>query len=424
MGVVTTAAVAPARILVVDDREADLDVLDHLLGPLGHEVVSVTSGEAALKAVLKGDFAVALLDVRMPGMDGLETAAEMKRVTRSASIPIIFLTGDAQPELISLGYSLGAADYLLKPVDPDTLRAKVNSFVDLYHARRELNEQATVLREQAAALERELNEQKRLNESLDQFAGIVAHDLRNPLQGLTSALEVLAGEGAPDHASRQRVLEIGRRQARRAQDLIDGLLQLARASATPQMKPVDLVSLVSEISPLVPELEVRAELKVATLSADPLSLGQALGNLLENARRYGLSENGGNRVVVASERAPGGVVLAVSDRGPGLTEEDRVAVFTAFTRGAEGDAHDGTGLGLAIVEAAARAHGGQAWYEPRKGGGASFRIFIPQQEDGEETKVKATKAPATKPRSGFKPSVAGLVDSSPTPSASDIGSER
>jgi signal transduction histidine kinase len=365
---------APARILLVDDRESDRYALDEMLHPLGHEVVTVSSGEDALKAVLKGDFAVVLLDVRMPGMDGLETAAEMKRVSRSASIPIIFLTGDAQPERISLGYSLGAADYILKPVDPDALRGKVNAFVELYRARQEL-------KEQTAALERELEEQRRLNESLDQFSGMVAHDLRNPLQVMTSVFEVLAGDGASDPATHDRVVTIGRRQANRAQELIESLLQLARASATPQPTAIDLTKLVTEVSDIVPALDVRTELKVTRFVADPVSIRQALINLLENASRYGSSGEGQNLVVMSAKRGPGGVILSVSDRGPGLSDEDAGTVFAPFKRGDEGIQHEGTGLGLAIVAAAARAHGGQAWYEPRPGGGATFRLLIPQKED-------------------------------------------
>jgi signal transduction histidine kinase len=369
-----TQANAPARILLVDDRESDLYAVDEMLAPLGHEVVTVSSGEDALKAVLKGDFAVVLLDVRMPGMDGLETAAEMKRVTRSASIPIIFLTGDSQPERISLGYSLGAADYILKPVDADALRGKVNAFVELYRARQEL-------KDQAARLERELEEQRRLNESLDQFSGMVAHDLRNPLQVMTSVFEVLANDGATDPATHERVVTIGRRQAIRAQELIESLLQLARASATPQPALIDLTMLVTDVADQVPALDVRAELKVTRLMADPVSVRQAMLNLLENASRYGSSGEGQNIVVISAKRGPGGVTLSVSDRGPGLSEEDAATVFAPFKRGEEGIQQEGTGLGLAIVAAAARAHGGQAWYEERPGGGATFRLLIPQNDE-------------------------------------------
>jgi signal transduction histidine kinase len=346
-----------------------------MLGPLGHEVVTASSGEAALKAVLKGgEFAVVLLDVRMPGMDGLETATEMKRLARSASVPIIFLTGDSQPERVSLGYALGAADYILKPVDPDTLRAKVNAFVELYRARQEL-------KQQAVTLQRELDEQRRLNETLDQFSGMVAHDLRNPLQAMASVFEMLASDDILDPVTQERVVEIGRRQAQRAQELIDGLLQLARASATPQLEPIDLPTLVSEVSSMMPSLDIRSELKVARVVADPVPIRQALINLLENAARYGSTGDGPNVVVVGAQRGPGGVILSVSDRGPGLSEEDSVGVFAAFKRGEAGIDHEGTGLGLSIVAAAARAHGGQAWYEQRPGGGACFRILIPQKDD-------------------------------------------
>ena len=143
----------PARILLVDDRPENLLALEAILESLGQTLVRASSGEEALKALLADDYAVILLDVQMPGMDGFETAAHIKRRERTRDIPIIFLTAiNREPQHAFRGYSAGAVDYLSKPFDPWVLRAKVSVFVDLYRKNRQLREQAALLAGQVAGL--------------------------------------------------------------------------------------------------------------------------------------------------------------------------------------------------------------------------------------------------------------------------------
>ena len=141
-----------AKILLVDDRAENLIALEAILSSLNQQLVPVRSGEAALKALLTDEFAVILLDVVMPGMDGFETAAHIKRRARTHDVPIIFLTAaGAEPDHAFRGYAAGAVDYIAKPFDPWVLRAKVAVFVDLYVKNRQLREQADLLRRQAGA---------------------------------------------------------------------------------------------------------------------------------------------------------------------------------------------------------------------------------------------------------------------------------
>jgi CheY-like chemotaxis protein len=139
-----------ARILLVDDRAENLIALEAILSSLNQQLVPVRSGEAALKALLSEEFAVILLDVVMPGMDGFETAAHIKRRAKTHDVPIIFLTAaGAEPDHAFRGYAAGAVDYIAKPFDPWVLRAKVAVFVDLYVKNRQLREQAELIRKQA-----------------------------------------------------------------------------------------------------------------------------------------------------------------------------------------------------------------------------------------------------------------------------------
>jgi CheY-like chemotaxis protein len=140
-----------ARILLVDDRAENITALEAILGSLNQVLVPARSGDAALKALLSDEFAVILLDVLMPGMDGFETAAHIKQRPKTRDVPIIFLTAmNAEPDYAFRSYSAGAVDYIAKPFDPWVLRAKVSVFVDLYLKNRQLREQATLLRAQLA----------------------------------------------------------------------------------------------------------------------------------------------------------------------------------------------------------------------------------------------------------------------------------
>jgi CheY-like chemotaxis protein len=143
---------AKPRILLVDDRAENLTALEAILSSLNQVLVPVRSGDAALKALLTGEFAVILLDVVMPGMDGFETAAHIKRRAKTRDIPIIFLTAaSSEPDYAFRGYAAGAVDYIAKPFDPWVLRAKVSIFVELYMKNLQLREQAELLRTQLAS---------------------------------------------------------------------------------------------------------------------------------------------------------------------------------------------------------------------------------------------------------------------------------
>jgi len=138
-----------AKILLVDDRPENLVALEAILGTMDYVLVRARSGDEALKALLTDEFAVILLDVSMPGMDGFETAAHIKRREKTRDIPIIFLTAvNNEPHQAFRGYAAGAVDYIAKPFDPWVLRAKVAVFVDLYLKNRQLREQAALLRRQ------------------------------------------------------------------------------------------------------------------------------------------------------------------------------------------------------------------------------------------------------------------------------------
>ena len=182
-----------ARILLVDDRNENLIALDAILSPLNQILVPVRSGQKALNALLVDEFAVVLLDILMPGMSGLETAARIKQNAKTRDVPIIFLTAAiAQPEQPFLGYAAGAVDYLAKPFDPWVLKAKVSVFVDLYLKASQLRDQAELLGEHLAAVEEALAALGRLPAvSQNAEAAEAAARLAGRVGGLRDALDEL-----------------------------------------------------------------------------------------------------------------------------------------------------------------------------------------------------------------------------------------
>ncbi|MFE3997459.1 two-component system response regulator [Nocardioides sp. YIM B13467] len=171
-----------AKILLVDDRAANLVALEAILGSLNETLVRAGSGEDALRALLHDDFALILLDAQMPGMDGFETATRIKARERTKDVPIIFLTAnDFDTHLAYRGYATGAADFLAKPFDPWLLRAKVQVFVDLWHASRKLSTQADLLRR---SLDQRATQPGRVDVD-------VVTDLRSRLAGVEEAVAEL-----------------------------------------------------------------------------------------------------------------------------------------------------------------------------------------------------------------------------------------
>ena len=210
-----------AKILLVDDRAENLVALEAILGSLNQTLVAARSGDAALKALLSDEFAVILLDVLMPGMDGFETAALIKRRPKTRDVPIIFLTAlNAEPDYAFRSYSAGAVDYIAKPFDPWVLRAKVSVFVDLYTKNQQLREQATMLRAQLgdslAAAQAQRAEQARAEREERAGAEPVLAELSARLAAVEDMVTVLSGraEAGPDPAMVESVHQLEHRVAR------------------------------------------------------------------------------------------------------------------------------------------------------------------------------------------------------------------
>jgi signal transduction histidine kinase len=411
---------ARVEVLAVDDMPGNLLAVETILADLDINLVTARSGEEALRKVLQGDFAVIIMDVRMPGIGGYEAARLIRQREKSRHTPIIFLTAyQADDTAILEAYKQGAVDHLTKPLIPDILRAKVLGFVQLYEYRQQVKRQAEQLRDlERREFERKLIEEKQRWElehlrdearRKDEFLAVLSHELRNPLAPVRNAVRVLQQVGSADAAAVQ-AREVIDRQIHKMTRLVDDLLdvsRITRGKVELRKQPVELNRAIHQaVETSRPHIEARRhQLEVCTtpapvwLDADPTRLEQVLSNLLDNAAKY--TEPGG-RIWLAAARQGEEAVVSVRDTGIGIRPEMLPHVFELFTqegRAAEG-APPGLGIGLTLVRSLVEMHGGTvAARSDGPGKGSEFIVRLPVRATAPEGEPgaapeKRVRAPA------------------------------
>src|SRR3954462_25954 len=384
------SASPPVNILLVDDQPANLVALEAMLEDLGQNLVRAESGREALKRLLSDDFAVILLDVKMPEMDGFETAELIRQRDRSRHTPILFLTaGDTTQTQAVRGYAVGAVDYLIKPVVPEFVRSKVAVFVELAKKNELLRRQARLLAEsEQAAVELAetraelVRDLEHKNRELESFSYAVSHDLRAPLRRIDSfSRAVLETQGDRLDEAGQLFLTRVREASQQMSQLIDDVLYLSRVTrAELRDQEVDLSSLadlaLARLQEADPARQVETKVRPAVIvTGDGQLLRIALENLLENAWKFTAKELK-PRIEFGVTQVAGEPTYFVRDNGAGfdMTYADRL--FAPFQRLHSQDEFPGSGIGLATVQRIIHRHGGRVWAEGLVGQGATFQFTL------------------------------------------------
>jgi len=385
------------NVLLVDDQPEGLLALEALLEGPERNIVKTRSGREALRQLLKADFALILLDVQMPDMDGFQTAELVRQRDSSKNTPIIFLTaGHKSEENIFRGYAVGAVDYVLKPIVPEILRSKVSVFVDLARQTELVRRQADQLRQSeqealqlAQARANLLAELEAANRELEAFAYSVSHDLRAPLRRINGFAGILLEDFSAqlDPVAKgylERVSQAGRHMCQ----LLDDLLNLSRVTRKElTRRRTDLDSLVKEVrDSLQPEIEGREiEWQIGclpTVECDPGLIKQVFANLLLNAIKYTRPRQRAT-IQVDQMICDGQPAVFVRDNGVGFDMKYADKLFGVFQRLHRQEDFEGTGVGLATVQRIIHKHGGRVWAEAEPYKGATFYFILGTPERNE-----------------------------------------
>ncbi len=408
------------NILVVDDRDENLMALEAVLSDPSYRLVRARSGREALKEVLDQDFALILLDVVMPGVDGYETATLIRERPRSRQTPIIFLTAnDFGVNYVFRGYTVGAVDYLVKPVPADVLRSKVAVFVELFRRQEalrkgqeeleskiaertkelatanialsaEIDERRKIEQERVQLLHREQAarvEAERANRLKDEFLATLSHELRTPLNAIMGWAHVLT-QTSHDRDTVQRAAAVIRQNATAQAQLIDDILDVSRIIGGRLVIESGLVPLrrviEDAVDSLMPAASAKAIHVTREFTADLSVLGdrdrlqQVVWNLVSNAFKF--TPKGGS-VAVRLIEVDGDVLVEVSDTGIGISPDFLPFVFDRFRQADSSMSrrHNGLGLGMAIVRHLVELHGGTVTVESAgEQKGTTFRLRLPK----------------------------------------------
>ncbi len=355
-----------AVILLVDDQEPNVRLVGTMLSQAGFNVVPAMTGEQALSRALASPPDLVLLDLMMPGMDGVEVAHRLRDEASTAHVPVIFLTATHEHAQLLRAFDNGAVDFVTKPFVAEELLARVRTHVELKLMRDHLR---------LVAQERE------------ELAAIVAHDLKNPLSSIRFTAQLLARKDEPDARTTQ-LAQLIEDSADRALNYIHHYLERrAEGELMRDFRPeaVVLAPMVRRVAErfTAPTQAKRIELRLeldedVTASVDALALTQVLENLVSNAIKFSPA---GGEVLVRCGRALGGRVrVDVLDRGPGISRADQQKLFQRYARlstqptGQESS----TGLGLALAKQDVAQMRGHLWYEDRPNGGAIFAMELPE----------------------------------------------
>jgi signal transduction histidine kinase len=408
------------NILLVDDQPARLLSYESILRDPSQTLVMARSGAEALEKLMSDEFAVVLLDVNMPGMDGFETATMIHEHPRYEKTPIIFITGVNVSDLDRLtGYKLGAVDYVSIPVVPEILRSKVAVLVELYCQRRELRQvnrslaeansrlalaNSTLQVEKTRELEQLNSTLREANRHKDEFLAMLAHELRNPLAPIYNAVQLMRNAQLPP-AQLVWAREVIERQVGHLTKLVDDLLdvsRITRGKINVVRETIELATVVERavetVQPMLVrqrhELIVNVQSEPLLLDGDLTRLTQIVGNILSNAIKY--TDDGG-RIELSAGSIGESVEIRVRDNGIGIEPEVLPLVFDLFAQASQlnGRSQTGLGIGLALAKRLAEMHGGDVQAaSDGPGRGSEFIVRLPRKKnDG-----VAAAAPAQDPQ--------------------------
>ncbi|MHA6491877.1 hybrid sensor histidine kinase/response regulator [Pseudomonas borbori] len=387
-----------AKLLIVDDLPENLLALDVLIRGENRLIYKATSADEALVLLLQHDFALAILDVQMPGMNGFELAELMRGTEKTKHIPIVFVSAAGREMNYAFkGYESGAVDFMHKPLDIQAVKSKVTVFVDLYQQRQAIKHQVQALEKSRQEQETLLGELRTTQDELrlavrmrDDFMSIVSHELRTPLNGLileTQLRKLHLAKGNADAFTLDKLRAMTDRDERQLNSLIrliEDMLDVSRirtGKLSIRPVPCDLAALAARVLENLGAQIAAAGSQVELIAPQPVPgvwdeyrIEQVVANLLTNALRYGAKKP----IEIRVHADQGVARLEVRDQGIGISADDQQRIFQQFERVNCGHSVQGLGLGLFITKQIVDAHQGQIGVSSVPGEGSCFHVRLPQ----------------------------------------------
>ena len=374
-------------ILIVDDAPENLISLKKVLEKNDFEVDTASSGEEALKKILKKSYVLIILDVQMPGMDGFEVAEAISGYSKAKETAIIFLSAaSANLNLITKGYSSGGLDYISKPVDINILLLKVKTFYRIYEQSRALNEMQIALRE-------EIEFRKEAERKKDEFISIASHELKTPMTSIKGYIQLLERSLDKDDIETVRTrLHKVQNQVEKLNLLIADLLDISKIESGKlkfNKKYFDFDDLASNIVENLqqanPQVKIIKKNKIdAQIFADDMRIEQVIINFMTNAIKYAPDSE---EIHISSELKGNNLCFSVKDFGIGMSQEHQQKIFDKFYRIEEtSERFQGLGIGLYICQEIVERHNGIIGVKSVLGEGSEFYFTIPINPEKEEIK--------------------------------------
>jgi signal transduction histidine kinase len=378
------------KLLIVDDLSENLHALAKIIEQEDREIIQATSGEAALALLLEHDFALVILDVMMPEMNGFELAELMRGIDKTRHVPIVFVSaGGKELNFAFKGYESGAVDFLYKPLDIAAVKSKVNVFVALYQKRIKVGEQLEELQKSQEQLHLTQLELERTLKMRDDFISLVAHELRTPLNTLHIECQVRQLQLQRDENyvfDRERVqvmIERDMRQIKSMVRLINDMVDVSRVNCGNLAIHPEQMNLSQLVLRIVDDFTQQALTIGSSFHVDitpdvsgfwdDFRIEQIIINLITNALRYGGYKPVGIKLVVIDDM----VEVHVQDQGGGISDVDCRRIFEKFARIGHREVKEGLGMGLYIARQLAEAHGGSLTVSSKLGEGSLFTLRLP-----------------------------------------------
>jgi signal transduction histidine kinase len=392
----TTATISKSRILIVDDNPNDLLAYKECLGGNDIEIVTVNSGENALRELIINEYSLIMMDVQMPGMNGFETAQMIKGREKTSNIPIIFITGEfKKDDFKHYGFKIGGFDYIIKPVDSLTLQNKVKAFLTLFNQKKEIEISNLELKKANTELSHEIKRReetevllrstlealKNSNDELEQFAYIASHDLQEPLRMVSSFVQLLSKKYKDKlDPNANEYINFAAEGAQRMQKMIQDLLEYSRIQT--QGKNLKEINIENVLLQAQKNLQIKIEETGTVIKqgefhpviGDESQLVRLFQNLIGNAIKFHSEKK--TEILITSESQDDCILFSVQDNGIGIDQQFEEKIFQIFQRLHTREEFEGTGIGLAVCKRIVERHGGKIWFKSEPGKGTTFFFTI------------------------------------------------